>query len=72
MGRDMLSEVRFLVGLVTDGAFFLLLRGPVSSMHMLNFYVQVFKLYIAYQASAKRPNKEVLLLVKGVNDNLLY
>lgn len=57
---------------MADGAFFLLLRGPVSSMHMLNFYVELFKLYIAYQASAKRTNKDVLLLVKGVNDNLLY
>ena len=57
MGRDMLLQVRFLVGLVTDGAFFLILRGPVSSMLMPNFYVEVFKLYIAFQASAKEPPK---------------
>lgn len=61
MGRDMLLQVRFLVGLVTDGAFFLILRGPVSSMLMPNFYVEVFKLYIAFQASAKKTTKVVLL-----------
>lgn len=61
MGRDMLLQVRFLVGLVTDGAFFLILRGPVSSMLMSNFYVEVFKLYIAFQASAKKTTKVVLL-----------
>lgn len=61
MGRDMLLQVRFLVGLVTDGTFFLILRGPVSSMLMPNFYVEVFKLYIAFQASAKKTTKVVLL-----------
>lgn len=61
MGRDMLLQVRFLVGLVTDGAFFLILRGAVSSMLMPNFYVEVFKLYIAFQTSAKRTTKVVLL-----------
>lgn len=61
MGRDMLLQVRFLVGLVTDGAFFLILRQAVSSMLMPNFYVEVFKLYIAFQASAKRTTKVVLL-----------
>lgn len=61
MGRDMLLQVRFLVSLVTDGAFFLILRGAVSSMVMPNFYVEVFKLYIAFQASAKRTTKVVLL-----------
>lgn len=61
MGRDMLLQVRFLVGLVTDRAFFLILRGAVSSMLMPNFYVEVFKLYIAFQASAKRTTKVVLL-----------
>lgn len=61
MGRDMLLQVRLLVGLVTDGAFFLILRQAVSSMLMPNFYVEVFKLYIAFQASAKRTTKVVLL-----------
>lgn len=61
MGRDMLLQVRFLVGLVTDGAFFLILRQAVSSMLMPNFYVEVFKLYIAFQASAKRTTKVALL-----------